>query len=102
MVAVLETRPVSNQSQVTDEQRLNEQNLDKQSLSAAVEQLNDIVQSLHRELQFSVSEDSGRTIITVINKETEEIVRQIPPDEVLQVLEHLENLDGGLLAGIRA
>ncbi len=97
-IAVLEARPASEQSQVTTEQRSDEQSL---SLSAAVEQLNNLVQDLRRELQFSVSEDSGRTIITVINKETEEVVRQIPPDEVLQVLEHLQNLGGGLLAGVR-
>ncbi len=104
VIAVLETRPASEQSQVTTEQPSTEQKktLNTQSLSAAVEQLNDLVQSLRRELQFSVSENSGRTIITVINKETEEIVRQIPPDEVLQILEHLQDLDGGLLAGVRA
>ena len=38
---------------------------------------------IRRELEFRVDEESGRTIITVRNKETGEIVRQIPAEEVL-------------------
>lgn len=36
-----------------------------------------------RELEFRVDEDTGRTIITVRNKETGEVVRQIPSEEVI-------------------
>ena len=57
----------------------------QQRLEEVVSNINDFVQSIDRNLQFSVSEDGSRTIITVINPETEEVIRQIPPEEVLAV-----------------
>jgi flagellar protein FlaG len=47
---------------------------------AALEQF---VRSISRELEFRVDEASGRTIITVRIKETGEVVRQIPAEEVI-------------------
>ncbi len=41
------------------------------------------VHSMKRELEFAVDEASGRTVITVRNKETGELIRQIPSDEVI-------------------
>ncbi len=40
-----------------------------------------------RRLQFSVSDETGRTIIKVFDKETGEVVREIPPDEATQMVE---------------
>ena len=54
-------------------------------LAEAVENIRDFVSDVRRELQFSVDEDSGRTIITVIDKDSGEIIRQIPPEEVMQI-----------------
>lgn len=54
-------------------------------LEAAVENIRDFVSDVRRELQFSVDEDSGRTIITVIDSDSGEIIRQIPPEEVMQI-----------------
>lgn len=54
-------------------------------LEAAVANIRDYVSDVRRELQFSVDEDSGRTIITVIDSDTGEIIRQIPPEEVMQI-----------------
>jgi len=62
----------------------------------AVKRLNELMTSTQRSLRFQVDEGSGRTIITVINENTKEIVRQIPPEEVLAVSRSLEQL-GSLL-----
>ena len=58
----------------------------------AVERLNELMTRTQRSLRFQVDEGSGRTIITVINEKTKEIVRQIPPEEVLAVSRSLETL----------
>jgi flagellar protein FlaG len=42
-------------------------------------------------VRFEVDEGSGRTVITVINAATNEIVRQIPPPELLQIVRNLEH-----------
>jgi flagellar protein FlaG len=51
----------------------------------AVSQANQIVQSLNRDLHFMVDEDSGRTVIKVLDSETKEIIRQIPSEELLKI-----------------
>jgi flagellar protein FlaG len=65
----------------------------EQEVQQAVEDINDHFQSMGRDLSFSVDKDSGRTIITVIDSETQEVVRQIPPEEVLNLALNL--LDAG-------
>ncbi len=54
-------------------------------LSRVVENLNRFLESSQRNLNFRFDEASGRTIITVVNPETNEIVRQIPPEELLSL-----------------
>ncbi len=58
-------------------------------LQAAVETVKAKVNDLQRQLQFTVDEDSGRTIITVIDRESGKIVRQIPPEELLQIADRI-------------
>jgi len=59
-----------------------------------VNRLNSAVQSIERELQFKVDEKSGDTIITVLDSNTEEVIRQIPTEEVLAIRENIESLKG--------
>jgi flagellar protein FlaG len=54
--------------------------IDVERSRAALERF---ARQVRRELEFRIDEESGRTIITVRNKETGEIVRQIPAEEVL-------------------
>lgn len=54
-----------------------------EELSAAVASINDFAQNLQRSLQFSIDEGSGRNVVTVLDKQTEEIIRQFPAEEIL-------------------
>ena len=73
----------------------------KEALNGAVRDLNDFVQTVRRELQFSVDEDTGRSIVTVLNKETDEVVRQIPSEEALAISSFLKS-HAGLLIDTKA
>ena len=72
---------------------------DKESGSAgleeAVRELNGYVQNVQRNLQFNVDEDSGHTVIRVVDSETDEVIRQIPSEEVLALAKHLRSLSEG-------
>lgn len=66
--------------------------------------LNKFIQSKQRSLQFTQDVDSGRIVVKVINKETNEVVRQFPPEELLSIsstirksLEENINPEGGFL-----
>ena len=56
----------------------------------AVQQINNHFQDVHRELQFAVDKDSGRTVIKVMDIDTKEMIRQIPSEEVLKFARMLE------------
>lgn len=60
-------------------------------LQAAVDTVRNFVADMQRDLQFKVDEDSGRTIITVIDSESGQIVRQIPSEELLQIANSVAN-----------
>ena len=62
----------------------------------AVQRLNEIMSESQRSLRFQVDEISGRTVITVLDSETKEVVRQIPSPEWLEVVRRLEQA-GSLL-----
>ncbi|MCV6614413.1 MAG: flagellar protein FlaG [Cellvibrionaceae bacterium] len=61
----------------------------QKDLEQAVSRLNDYVQSNQRELQFSLDESTGRTVITVIDAETSEVIRQLPDDVALDLARKL-------------
>jgi flagellar protein FlaG len=65
-----------------------------EALEGMVSDLNQLVQELHRELRFSVDEDSGDTVVKVIDKETDEVLRQIPSQEVMNLRKRLEEAAG--------
>lgn len=66
-------------------------------LTQAVSRLNDHVQKLRRDLRFSIDEGTGQTTITVTDSATQEVIRQIPSDEVLAIAHSLETNQGVIL-----
>jgi flagellar protein FlaG len=71
-------------------------------LQSAVSKLQDYVQNYQRKLSFSVSEETGRTIIKVYDAETDELIRQIPPEETLRLAELIDSQPDGLFVQERA
>lgn len=62
---------------------------ESQQLVEAVARLNDYVQSVERDLRFSIDSESGRTVITVSDRETSEVIRQIPAEITLNLAKQL-------------
>ncbi|MCB1878000.1 MAG: flagellar protein FlaG [Chromatiales bacterium] len=78
--------------QEKDASALQDRSVDPADLEELVDELNDTVQSVNRVLEFSVDQDSGLTVISVSNKETGELIRQIPPEEVVALRKHLQEM----------
>ena len=76
------------QTEAADTEQLSES--DRSELKTAVDNINQQLQTIRRELRFSVDDDTGRTIVKVINAETDEVVRQIPSDELLNAVRHMQ------------
>lgn len=54
---------------------------------------------MRRDLRFSVDEETGRTVVKVLDSRSGEVIRQIPPEEMLALAEDLERLQGLLFRG---
>lgn len=63
----------------------------------AVENLKQVTQSTSQNLQFSVDRDTNQTVIRVVDGTTNEVIRQIPSEEVLQLAQSIDRLSGLLL-----
>ncbi|MEB0224483.1 flagellar protein FlaG [Pseudomonas sp. 10S4] len=60
-------------------------------LKMAVQEIEKFVQSVKRNLEFSIDETSGQVVVKVIASESGEVVRQIPSAEALKLAESLHN-----------
>lgn len=55
--------------------------IDDADLEALAAKLNIQSQSIGRDLRFKVDMDSGKSVIQVLDRETGEIIREIPPEK---------------------
>lgn len=69
-----------------------------EKVEKAVQRLNDQLRDMQRDLQFSVDSDSGRTILKVIHSESGEVIRQIPPEELLHLARAFAEGTGSLIS----
>lgn len=58
-------------------------------LSAAITSIREAAQSIHRDLNFSLDEESGAVIVKVVDSNGE-LVRQIPSEYILRLRGQLE------------
>jgi flagellar protein FlaG len=58
-------------------------------LKQAVSQLNDFVQTVQRNLQFSIDKESGTMVVKVIDAKSEKVIRQMPSEETLKLARSL-------------
>ena len=69
----------------------------RESLAEPIQRINETMKPYG--LEFELSEDSSRVITRVIDRENDEVIRQIPPEEVMQIAENLGMAQGQLLRG---
>jgi len=69
----------------------------KEQIKEAVSKLNDYVQSTERTLDFQLDEDSGQTVIKVFDKQSSELIRQIPDELALTLAQKLNDEEPSLL-----
>lgn len=67
----------------------------KPKLQEAVNQINAYVQTVQRDLSFSMDDDSGQTVIKVIDTDSGELIRQIPSEEVIALATYLNDAGSG-------
>lgn len=57
-------------------------------------QINDAMAKFNRSVNFRVDQDTGITVLTVRDRATQEVIRQIPPEEFLALVSRLDEMRG--------
>ncbi len=65
------------------------------NISEVVKDINTLVHQLGAtQVFFDVDEDTGLSVVRVVNKETGEVIRQVPPEELLTLVARMRQLSG--------
>ena len=70
-------------------------------IDQAVERIEGFVQTVQRDLEFSQDETTGSSVVTVRDRKTNEVIRQIPNQEMLDIAKRLDEI-GGILFSVSA
>jgi flagellar protein FlaG len=69
----------------------------REQVESAVAKANKVVQVTARDIQFSIDDETGSTVVKVVDRATKEVIRQIPSEEMLRIAEALDHLQGLLV-----
>ena len=66
-------------------------------LSSAVKKLNESMLASAQSLEFSIGDDNKQIIVKVVDKNTREVLRQMPSKEALEIAKSLDQMRGLLI-----
>lgn len=69
----------------------------REEVTKAANQVNKFVSPVNTDIQFSVDDETDIHVVKVIDKNTQEVIRQIPGEEILQIAKALDRLQGLLV-----
>lgn len=64
---------------------------------ASVDKINKTIQTLDRNLEFTIDEDTKLNVVKVVDKITKDVIRQFPSEEALVIAKALDRVQGLLL-----
>ena len=70
---------------------------DRETLLQAVQEVRNAIKPVAQDLRFSIDDDTGRTVVKVVDSTTDEVIRQIPSKELLAISKALDKLQGVLI-----
>lgn len=62
-----------------------------------IEALNNHLAATSHALRFSVDDKSDEVVVKVVDTETDQVIKQIPPEEIVRLRQHMKDLTGLLV-----
>ena len=72
--------------------------ISREDVEEMVEALKDLTETLQTKLNFSVDAGTNNIVVKVIDKDTNKVIKQIPPEALLELQEKMQDLTGFLLS----
>ena len=70
---------------------------DEAQLTQAVRDANHAARMVSSNIEFSVDQKSGKTIVKVVDSTTQQLIRQMPTEEMIEIARALDRMQGMLL-----
>lgn len=86
--AKVETQPAQDQT---------EQSLTRDDMEKMTNEMTKFMESLNTDIQFTLHEGTGRLIVKVIDKQTDKVLKEFPPHQLLDTMAAISKYIGGLL-----
>lgn len=83
-----------------EERTRNGKNLEdafREDVTEAVETINSSIEFINRALRFSVHEDTQQMMVKVVDVLTDEVIKEIPPEDVLDTVARIREMIGLLI-----
>jgi flagellar protein FlaG len=100
LTALSNAHAINNQTAATESANLVQAGPNEETdahVEHAVEKIQEAVNSLAQNLKFSIDEETGKTVVKVMDVQTEEVIRQIPSQEAITIARTLDKIQGLLL-----
>ena len=99
---VRQMRPVQNSSSTALQTELAVSQTQKteatrQQVEEAANSVNEFLKPINNSINFSLDEDTGVTVVKVIDIATKEVIRQIPSEEMLVIAKAIDQMKGLLV-----
>jgi flagellar protein FlaG len=66
----------------------------RDQLNQAMSEVRKALAPVARNLQFSIDDETGRSVVKVVDSSTNEVIRQIPSEELLAITRSMDKLSG--------
>ncbi len=96
-VFVFEQQNTEQQKRDVPQNQLTKDNvtdMDKAEVKQAVEKLNKTAQVFNKRFHFSIHEQTHRVMVQIIDTVTDEVINEIPPKKVLDIIASMNELLG--------
>lgn len=97
---ILEAPPVDVQKPNAPENANEEvaaKEINKEDLKKLADELNADFKLFNASISFSIDDETQKTVIKILNRDTEEVIREFPPEELLKLASRLTEVIGRLV-----
>jgi len=70
----------------------------REEVKDAVKDIQDFVSTVTTDLKFTVDKETGKTIVSVVDSKTKQVVRQIPAEEIMKIARNIDRMQGLLFS----
>ena len=69
-----------------------------EKVQQAVDQIQNFTEKVAKNLKFSIDEDTGKTVVKLLDTQTQEVIRQFPTEEAISIARTLDKVQGLLFS----